>query len=374
MSTTIFGIDLGTTYSCIAYMDEHGRPVVVPNNEGDLTTPSVVFFEDGDNIVVGKNAKDALKIEPKRVVSKVKRQMGSDWRFEIDGKEYAPEQMSAMILKKVVGDAAHNSGTQINEVVITCPAYFGAAQKEATKKAGEIAGLNVRFVIPEPTAAAIAYGVGQGEDETVLVYDLGGGTFDITLIDIKKQALTVLTVDGDAELGGHNWDSALAQFLAQKVSEETGEAVEAIIGHEEFYPELLLLAEDMKKGLSSKQSAKNVLMYGGERIRAEVTREEFDNLTRHLLDRTIEMARSVLDRTVEKSLPAPRKILLVGGSTYMPQVEERIKREFPQLEIRQQDPNQIVAKGAAVLWAEDDAGRRGDQDYQRAIGSRRANR
>ena len=288
--------------------------------------------------------------------------MGSDWRFEIDGKEYSPEHVSAMVLKKVVGDAVRNSAQEIDEVVITCPAYFGAAQKEATKKAGEIAGLNVRFVIPEPTAAAIAYGIAQGEDDTVLVYDLGGGTFDITLIDIKKQALTVLTVDGDAELGGHNWDSALAQFLAQKVSEETGEAVEAIVGHEEFYPELLLLAEDMKKGLSSKQSAKNVLMYGGERIRAEVTREEFDNLTRHLLDRTIEMTRSVLDRAVQKSLPPPCKILLVGGSTYMPQVEERIKREFPQLEIRQQDPNQIVAKGAA-LWAEDDAGRRGDQDY-----------
>lgn len=141
---------------------------------------------------------------------------------------------------------------------------------------------------------------------------------------------------------------ALAQFLAQKISDETGDAVETIVSHEEFYPELLLLAEDMKRGLSSKQSSKNVLMYGGERIRAEVTRDEFDHLTRPLLDRTIEMTRGVLDRAAQKSLPGPRKILLVGGSTYMPQVEERMKREFPHLDLRQIDPNQIVAKGAAL--------------------------
>jgi molecular chaperone DnaK (HSP70) len=347
---TIFGIDLGTTYSCISYIDEHGQPVVVPNNEGDLTTPSVVYFEDRENVVVGKTAKDAIRTDAPRVVSKVKREMGNaEWRFPISGTDYRPEQISALVLKKVVGDAAVNSGKTIEDVVITCPAYFGSAQKEATKKAGEIAGLNVRYVIPEPTAAAIAFGAAQGEDDTVLVYDLGGGTFDITLIDIKKGALTVLSTDGDAELGGYNWDTELTQVFAHEVAKETGADVEEVTGNAEFYAELLLVAEDTKKRLTSNKTAKQVLVYGGERIRVEVTREEFDAATKQLLDRTIELTRTVIDRAkADSRMTPPRRILLVGGSTYMPQVRERIEQEFPGLEIKQQDPNLIVAKGAAI--------------------------
>ncbi|EDL59220.1 Hsp70 family protein [Gimesia maris] len=348
---TIFGIDLGTTYSCISYIDEHGQPVVVQNNEGDLTTPSVVFFEDMENVVVGKAAKDAIRTDADRVVSKVKREMGnSDWRFDLDGKEYRPEEVSALILKKIVDDATLTTGKTISEVVITCPAYFGSRQKEATKKAGEIAGLNVRYVIPEPTAAAIAYGEEQENDDTVLVYDLGGGTFDITLVDVKKGALTVLSTDGDAELGGFNWDTELAQFLAQKVAEETGESVDDILGDGEFYADLLLMAEEAKRTLSTRETAKQVLLYGGERIKTEVTRDEFNDLTRHLLDRTIEITKTVFERAESNtSLPVPKRILLVGGSTYMPQVKQRIEQEFPGLDIRQQDPNQIVAKGAAIF-------------------------
>jgi molecular chaperone DnaK (HSP70) len=348
---TIFGIDLGTTYSCISYIDEHGQPVVVANKEGELTTPSVVFFEDADNVVVGMHAKDAIRTDADRVVSKVKREMGNpDWRFGIHGKEYRPEDISALILKKIVDDASKVAGKAIEEVVITCPAYFGLAQKKATELAGEIAGLKVRYVIPEPTAAAIAYGAAQGESDTVLVFDLGGGTFDVTVIDIQKKALTVLTTDGDAELGGHNWDTEVAQFLAQKVAEETGDSVESVIGDKEFYAQLLLTAEDMKKKLTSAKTAKEPLLYGGSRVRAEVSREDFDRVTRQWLDRTVAITKTVLDRVAANpTMRAPTKILLVGGSTYMPQVQERLAQEFPSLELKQQDPNQIVAKGAAIF-------------------------
>jgi molecular chaperone DnaK (HSP70) len=346
---TIFGIDLGTTYSCIAYVDEHGQPVVVPNKEGDLTTPSVVFFENSENLVVGKHAKDAIRTDAPLVVSKVKRAMGNpDWTFDAHGKSYRPEDVSAFILCKIVDDARRETGREIEEVVITCPAYFGLAQKKATETAGAIAGLHVRYVIPEPTAAAIAYGASQTGVDTVLVYDLGGGTFDITLIDIQEKALNVLTTDGDAELGGHNWDTELAQFLAQKVSDETGASIDEVLSDVEFYADLLLAAEDMKKSLTNAQSAKQVLFFNGEKIRAEVAREDFDRITKPLLDRTIELTKAVVDRAAARGLATPKRFLLVGGSTYMPQVEMRLMAEFPGIEMRQQDPNQIVAKGAAL--------------------------
>ncbi len=348
---SVFGIDLGTTYSCISYVDEHGQPTVIPNSDNELTTPSVVYFEDQSNIVVGKAAKDAIRTDAHRVASKVKREMGNpDWRFEIDGKEYRPEQISSFILKKIVDDAAKITGKTISDVVITCPAYFGLAQKEATKQAGELAGLNVRYVIPEPTAAAIAYGADQQQDDVVLVYDLGGGTFDITLIDIGKKSLKVLTTDGNAELGGFNWDSALADFFVLKVSEETGTDPVDIRNDLEFYADLLLISEEAKKTLTNKQTAKHVLMFGGERIRVEITREEFNSITKTLLDETMEITRSVINRAEEKSeMKSPNTILLVGGSTFMPQVEARIAAEFPSLEIKRHDPNQIVAKGAALF-------------------------
>lgn len=350
-ASTVFGIDLGTTYSCISYIDEHGQPVIVQNNEGELTTPSVVYFESADNVVVGKAARDAIRTDSARVVSRVKREMGNpDWRFEIDDKEYRPEEISSLVLRKVVEDAKVTTGKSIQDVVITCPAYFGSAQKEATRKAGEIAGLNVRYVIPEPTAAAIAFGEEHAASDTVLVYDLGGGTFDITLVDIKRGELTVLSTDGDAELGGANWDAELGRHFIQIVSDETGETPDDLTGESEFYADLLLIAEEAKKTLSSRETAKQVLMYGGDRIRAEVTRQDFAEITRHLLDRTMEMTASVIDRAARHAdMPIPSRILLVGGSTYMPQVRERIAQDFPELEILQRDPNQIVAKGAAVF-------------------------
>ncbi|MCA9137749.1 MAG: Hsp70 family protein [Planctomycetales bacterium] len=347
----IFGIDLGTTYSCIAYVNEHGQPSVEPNSDNELTTPSVVYFEDETNVVVGKSAKDAIRTDSHRVASKFKREMGNtDWRFEVDGKAYRAQQLSALVLERVVEDAEKITGKTIKDVVITCPAYFGLAQKKATQDAGELAGLNVRYVIPEPTAAAIAYGADQKGEDVVLVYDLGGGTFDITLIEIAAKSLKVLTTDGNAELGGFNWDSALADFFVEKVAEETGADAADIRNDAEFYADLLLISEEAKKTLTNKQTAKQVFLYDGERVRAEVTRDEFNRITKTLLDETIDTTRSVINRAKEKSgMRTPNTILLVGGSTFMPQVEERIAAEFPELEIKRNDPNQIVAKGAALF-------------------------
>ena len=189
----VYGIDLGTTYSAIAYVDEHGKPVVVPNQESERITPSVVLF-DGENVIVGNTAKEAAKVEPHRVVSRVKQNMGDPhFVFEHEGQSYSPEDLSSFILRKVVGDAEIALGVDepITDVVITCPAYFGTDEREATANAGRLAGLNVRAVLNEPTAAAIAYGLEQGEDQTVLVYDLGGGTFDVTMIEIKDRLIRV---------------------------------------------------------------------------------------------------------------------------------------------------------------------------------------
>ena len=199
----VYGIDLGTTYSCIAHVDEHGKPVVLPNSEGDLTTPSVVYFESEEDIVVGKAAKEVSSVEPDACASTVKRVMGDPhWEFDAHGHTYKPQDISSFILRKVVSDAELATGDKVEDVVITCPAYFGINEKEATKQAGVLAGLNVLYVIPEPTAAALAYGIEQEEDQVILVYDLGGGTFDITLIEIKAKEINVICTGGDHQLGG----------------------------------------------------------------------------------------------------------------------------------------------------------------------------
>ena len=198
----VYGIDLGTTYSAIAYVDEHGKPVIVPNQESERITPSVVLF-DGENIIVGNTAKESAKVEPHRVVSRIKQHMGDpNFVFQYEGQSFGPEDISSFILRKVVGDAEIALGEKIADVVITCPAYFGTPEREATANAGRLAGLNVRAILNEPTAAAVAYGLEHGEDQTVLVYDLGGGTFDITMIEIKDRLIRVICTGGDHRLGG----------------------------------------------------------------------------------------------------------------------------------------------------------------------------
>ena len=345
----IYGIDLGTTYSCIARVDEYGKPVVVPNSEGQLTTPSVVYFESPDNIVVGKTAKDVSELHPDRVISTVKRVMGDpDWVSEQDGQSLHPQDVSSFILRKLVADAEAVTGDTIKDVVITCPAYFGVTRKEATRQAGQLAGLNVRYVIPEPTAAAIAYGIEQSENQVILVFDLGGGTFDITLIEVKDDAITVVCTGGDHSLGGKNWDEAIATWFAEQFSNEKGVPVEEVTGDPETWQELINSAENAKVVLSSRTSHTQRIQYLAERAVAELTRGKFDELTSHLLERTISLTEELLATARLKDHGKIDKLLLIGGSTYMPQIKQRVEGEFP-FEVHQFDPNQAVAKGAALF-------------------------
>ena len=351
----VFGIDLGTTYSCIAYVNDAGRTEVIPNSDGDLTTPSVVYFEDSRNVVVGQTAKDALPMSPDRVVSLVKRRMGDkDVRFEgLADAPLSPQEVSAHILRKLVQDAQDYTRQKepITDVVITCPAYFGFAEKEATRQAGELAGLNVRSVIPEPTAAAISYGMTEdtSRDETVLVYDLGGGTFDVTVIDVKAGDIEVVCVDGDHDLGGANWDAEVAEWFAEQFSAEHGAKMGQLMSSVETWHDWLALAERAKKSLSARTKHRTRLTHGTRRSLVELTRQEFDSITGGQLETTIMATTNVLKHARDKGRDKIDKILLVGGSTYMPQVRERLGQKFPSVaDIRLLDPNQAVAKGAAV--------------------------
>ncbi len=342
----VFGIDLGTTYSCIAYVDEHGRPVVVPNSENALTTPSVVYFESASNIVVGEVAKDVAKVDPGLVVESVKRHMGDPlWAREYHGRTYRPQDVSALILRKVVGDAEQVLGRTIEDVVITCPAYFGNVEKEATRQAGMIAGLNVRFVVPEPMAAAFAFGVDAEEGETLMVYDLGGGTFDGTLLHVPG---TILSTVGDQNLGGKDWDDDLVAFIAQKFEDATGVSAAELLADPQVAQDLTHEAERCKIALSSCNAHRTRLKFGHHNVALEVTREDFEHATRHRLDRTIDETKILLERGREKGVSV-ETILLVGGSTFMPQVEARLHEVFPGCKLLRRDPNQIVAKGAALV-------------------------
>ncbi|MFO7497212.1 MAG: Hsp70 family protein [Desulfobacterales bacterium] len=268
----IFGIDLGTTYTSIAYVDEYGKAVVAPNAENQRVTPSVVFF-DGGNIVVGDVAKESSKIYPNEVVSFIKRSMGEpDYLFSYDGKTYRAEEISSYILRKVAQDAEQSLGSKITDVVITCPAYFGINEREATRMAGEIAGFNVRQIINEPTAAAIAYGtVAISDKRVVMVYDLGGGTFDITLIDIQPDAIQVICTGGDHNLGGKDWDDRIVAHLVQEFQSQTG-SDEEILEDPDTCQDLQLSAEKSKKVLSQREKTPISITHGGERVKVELLR------------------------------------------------------------------------------------------------------
>lgn len=355
----VFGIDLGTTYSCIATIDETGRPEVLKNAEGDLTTPSAVYFENDQDITVGQSAKESAIMYPKQVVTFIKRHIGEPgFKLNINGVDRSPEEISSYILKKLVGDAEEtlrqenklDADEHIKDVVITCPAYFGVAEKEATKNAGVIAGLNVLDIINEPTAAAITYGVtASAEEKTVLVYDLGGGTFDITMIHIKPGEIRVICTGGDHNLGGKDWDDRVINYLADQYNELSGNE-ENILEDVETYQDVALKAEQAKKLLSSKEKVPVTINYDGERERIELTREKFDELTADLLQRTISLTDDMLTEAEKKGFTKDMvsEILLVGGSSKMPQVMNKIKEVYGK-EAKMFDPDEAVAKGAAIF-------------------------
>jgi molecular chaperone DnaK len=345
----IFGIDLGTTYSSIACVDEYGKPVVVPNAENQHVTPSVVFF-DGDNIVVGDVAKESAKLYPEDVVSFVKRSMGEpNFLFEHDDKHYRAEEISSYVLRKIVQDAEQSLGEEgITDVVITCPAYFGINEREATRRAGEIAGFNVRQIINEPTAAAIAYGTMESDRErVVLVYDLGGGTFDITMIDVKPgESIEVICTGGDHNLGGKDWDDRIVAHLVGEFQNQTG-ITDDILEDADTCQDLLLSAERAKKVLTQREKTPILITHGGERIKVQLERKTFENLTQDLLERTVSLTHEMLGEAGKKGYGRFDEIILVGGSTRMPQVSRRVSEEFG-LQAKLFDPDEAVAKGAAI--------------------------
>lgn len=358
----ILGIDLGTTYSCVAYIDENNKPVVLKNAEGNLTTPSVVFFESETDVTVGDAAKENAKMYPEHVVSFIKRNMGEEnFSLNINGSDMRPEEISSYILKKIVNDATEalrdegklDVDEDIKDVVITVPAYFGNAEREATITAGKIAGLNVLNTINEPTAAAITYGViNNNENRTVMVYDLGGGTFDITIISINKGEIHVICTGGDNNLGGKDWDDRIVMHLVEEFKKECPSVTKDIFDDLETLQELYISAEKAKKLLSSKEKAPITVNFAGERVRYELTREKFEEITSDLLLRTISMSNSVIEDAKAKGVDKSQisEILLVGGSSRMPQVAKAVREEIG-IETKMFDPDEAVAKGAA-LYAE----------------------
>lgn len=367
----ILGIDLGTTYSCVAILDEYGQPRVLQNREGTSTTPSVVSFEDDDNALVGADAKNRWRVAPERTVACIKRHMTMDESFVRPTKfplGWDPCDFSAMILKKLVNDANEKLDREdnpIKDVVITCPAYFDAKARARTKQAGEGAGLNVLHIINEPTAAAIAYGIKQSEDQTVLVYDLGGGTFDVTILKISGNEYETIATGGDPFCGGYDWDKALAAKILDvynktyntdfifPATEESALAAAPKI--QRMRASLLMEAERLKMALtaSKKGHAETSWLFeedGHSCPKTIITREEFDAMTADLLDSTIDKVDEVIAAAKKKGTDHIDKWILVGGSSYMQQVKKRIDETY-HCNAKLSDPNECVAKGAAIFAA-----------------------
>lgn len=349
----IFGIDLGTTYSAIARIDEFGFATVIrdDNNNGAEITPSVVFFENDHNIVVGQIAKDAAGSDENNVVSLIKREMGTKgWEREFFGEVYTPPSISALILGKLKQDAESFTREKVEKVVITVPAYFGQLERAATRQAGEIAGLEVIGIIPEPVAAALQYGVaGNSDPKTILVYDLGGGTFDVSVMSISVGRIEVLVTDGDYLLGGADWDKRLFEHIKSELVNALGS--DEVLDDGAYLQELLGKAEAAKRRLSSKETDTLKLRFGGASADVTVTRDQFEDLTREKLDETVSITQRALDSL--EALYGDVKIdevLLVGGSSLMPAVKRSLQERFgwdPKLA----DPHLAVAKGAAIYAA-----------------------
>lgn len=347
MSKTI-GIDLGTTNSCVAVM-EGGEAVVIPNAEGARTTPSVVAFRNGDRMV-GQVAKRQAITNPQGTVISIKREMGSDYKVDIDGKKYTPQEISAMILQKLKSDAEAYLGQPVTEAVITVPAYFTDAQRQATKDAGKIAGLDVKRIINEPTAAALAYGVDKETAQKVMVYDLGGGTFDVSILEIDDGVIEVLATAGNNRLGGDDFDKCIMDYLVAEFKKENGID---LTGDPQAMQRLKEAAEKAKIELSGVTSANINLPYitadatGPKHLELTLTRAKFNELTNHLVQATMGPVRQALsDAQLQPSDLA--KVLLVGGSSRIPAVQEAVKSITGKEGFKGINPDECVAVGAAI--------------------------
>ena len=346
----IIGIDLGTTNSCVAVM-EGGEPVVIANAEGSRTTPSVVGFQKDGQRLVGQIAKRQAVANADRTVISIKRHMGTDYKVDIDGKKYSPQEISAMILSKLKKDAESYLGETVKDAVITCPAYFNDAQRQATKDAGKIAGLNVLRVINEPTAAALAYGLDKDKSShKVLIYDLGGGTFDVSILDIGDGVFEVLATNGDTKLGGDDFDNRIIDFLIQDFKSKEGIDLSS---DKMAMQRLKEAAEKAKIELSGMSSTTISLPFitadatGPKHMEVTLTKQKFDALTQDLVEKTIEPMRKAL-KDAGLTYNDIAKVILVGGSTRIPAVQEAVKKETGKDPFKGINPDECVAIGAAI--------------------------
>ena len=346
----VIGIDLGTTNSCVSVV-ENGEPVIIPSSASGMTTPSVVAFTKDGERFVGEKAKRQAVTNPDRTISSVKRHMGSDWKIGIDGKDYIPQTISAMILMQLKEDAEKFLGEPVTEAVITVPAYFNDVQRQATKDAGSIAGLEVKRIINEPTSAAVSYGLDHGEPQKVLVYDLGGGTFDVSIIEIGEGVIEVLATAGDNHLGGDDFDQKVMDYIGSEIKRMHGININKDVMVKK---RVLEAAEQAKKSLSVSESANISLPYltqtksGPINVEMTLTRAQFDNLTKDIVERTVLPVQTALN----DAGISPRelnRVLLVGGSTRIPAVQARVRELTGKEPSRNINPDECVAKGAAIL-------------------------
>ena len=345
----IIGIDLGTTNSCVAVM-EGGKPVVVANTEGARTTPSVVAFTKTGERLVGEPAKRQAVTNSEKTISSIKREMGTNYKVDIDGKQYTPQEISAMILQKLKADAENYLGEKVNEAVITVPAYFNDAQRQATKDAGKIAGLDVKRIINEPTAAALAYGLDNEKEQKIMVYDLGGGTFDVSIIEIGDGVIEVLATAGDNRLGGDDFDKKIVDYMLAEFKRTEGVDLS---GDKMAMQRLKEAAEKAKKELSSATTTNINLPFitataeGPKHFDMNLTRAKFDELTHDLVERTTGPVQAALkDAGITASELG--KVLLVGGSTRIPAVQDKVKQLTGHEPSKSLNPDECVAIGASI--------------------------
>ena len=345
----IIGIDLGTTNSCVAVI-EGGEPVVIANAEGSRTTPSVVAFSKTGERMVGQVAKRQAIQNPDRTIASIKRKMGTDQKVTVDGKSYSPQEISAMILQKLKADAESYLGSAVTEAVITVPAYFNDSQRQATKDAGKIAGLNVKRIINEPTAAALAYGVDKEEDQKIMVYDLGGGTFDVSILDIGDGVIEVLSTAGDTHLGGDDFDQRIMDYLAAEFKKDNGIDLKA---DKVAMQRLKEAAEKAKIELSGVTTSNINLPYitadatGPKHLDVTLTRAKFNELTADLVEKTMVPVRQAMS-DADVSSADLSKVLLVGGSSRIPAVQEAVKKITGKDGFKGINPDECVAVGAAI--------------------------
>ena len=345
----IIGIDLGTTNSCVAVM-EGGKATVVTNTEGSRTTPSVVAFTKSGERLVGEPAKRQAVTNADRTISSIKRHMGSDYRVEVDGKKYSPQEISAMILQKLKADAENYLGEKVTEAVITVPAYFNDAQRQATKDAGKIAGLDVKRIINEPTAAALAYGLDNDKEQKIMVYDLGGGTFDVSIIEIGDGVIEVLATNGDNRLGGDDFDKKVTDYMIEDFKKKEGIDLS---NDKMALQRLREAAEKAKKELSSSTTTNINLPFitanetGPKHFEMDLTRAKFDELTHDLVERTAAPVQNAL-RDAGLTAADLSKVLLVGGSTRMLSVQEKVKQLTGHEPSKTLNPDECVALGASI--------------------------